>query len=77
MSVSLDGRAVLEAEGDPLRASTAIGLGARERSPLDVRFEHAGPGPRLRLGLDAAGRATRDDPAALPRAAAARLACGG
>ena len=49
VSVSLDGRVVLEAEGDPLRAEAAIGLAAGAAT-LDVRFEHTGPGPRLRLG---------------------------
>jgi hypothetical protein len=48
-SVSLAGRAVLEAQGDPLRAGSAIGLAAGT-TPLEVRFERAGPGPRLRLG---------------------------
>ena len=47
--VSLHGRAVLEAEGDPLRAEAAAGLAAGPAA-LDVRFDHAGPGPRLRLG---------------------------
>src|SRR5262249_30662139 len=42
------GRTVLEAEGDPLAASSAIGL-AQGPTALEVRFEHAGPGPRLRL----------------------------
>ncbi|HYN04352.1 MAG TPA: PA14 domain-containing protein [Vicinamibacteria bacterium] len=48
-AVSLDGHAVLEAEGDPLQASTAIGL-AEGPAALLVRLDHAGPGPRLRLG---------------------------
>ncbi len=48
VSVRLAGRAVLESEGDPLRASTALGLAAGA-IPLEVRFEHTGPGPRLRL----------------------------
>lgn len=48
-AVSLDGHAVLEAEGDPLQASTAIGL-AEGPVALFVRLDHAGPGPRLRLG---------------------------
>jgi len=48
-AVSLDGHALLEAEGDPLQASTAIGL-AKGPVALLVRFDHAGPGPRLRLG---------------------------
>jgi len=47
--VELDGRVALEGQGDPLRAHTAIGLAAGT-SALDVRFDHAGPGPRLRLG---------------------------
>ena len=47
--VSIDGRVVLDAEGDPLRAEAALGL-AKGASTLDVRFDHAGPGPRLRLG---------------------------
>jgi len=49
VSVRLGGRAVLESEGDPLRASSALGL-ASGAIPLEVRFEHTGPGPRLRLG---------------------------
>jgi hypothetical protein len=49
VTVSLDGHRVLEGGGDPLRASAAIGL-ARGASTLEVRLEHAGPGPRLRLG---------------------------
>ena len=48
-AVSLGGHVVLEAEGDPLQASTAIGL-AKGPVALLVRFDHAGPGPRLRLG---------------------------
>jgi hypothetical protein len=48
-TVSLDGHAVLEAEGDPLRASTAIGL-ARGPAALVVRLDQTAPGPRLRLG---------------------------
>ena len=47
--VSVDERTVLEADGDPLRAEAAIGLAAGAVA-LDVRFERAGPGPRLRLG---------------------------
>jgi len=49
VSVALAGRSVLVAEGDPLRASAAIGLPAGA-APLEVRFEHTGAGPRLRLG---------------------------
>ena len=49
VSVALAGRSLLEAEGDPLRASAAVGLSAGAL-PLEVRFEHTGPGPRLRLG---------------------------
>ena len=49
VSVSLGGRPVLQSEGDPLRASAAIGLAAGP-IPLEVRFAHTGPGPRLRLG---------------------------
>ena len=48
-AVSLDGHAVIEAEGDPLRGSAAIGL-AEGPAALLVRLDHAGPGPRLRLG---------------------------
>jgi hypothetical protein len=48
-TVSLDGRVVLESEGDPLHAATAIGLAAGG-VPLEVRLAAAGPGPRLRLG---------------------------
>ena len=49
VTVALDGHPLLEAEGDPLRATVAVGL-ARGKVALDVRLEHAGPGPRLRLG---------------------------
>jgi hypothetical protein len=49
VSVSVGGRDVVVAQGDPLRGEAAIGLGAGS-VPLEVRFEHAGPGPRLRLG---------------------------
>jgi hypothetical protein len=48
-SVAVSGRAVIEAQGDPLRAEAAIGLAAGA-TPLEVRFDHVGPGPRLRLG---------------------------
>lgn len=48
VSVALSGHTVLEAEGDPLRGSSEIALAAG-RMPLDVRLEHRGPGPRLRL----------------------------
>ena len=37
------------AEGDPLRGSAVIGL-AEGPAALLVRLDHAGPGPRLRLG---------------------------
>ena len=47
--VSVDGHRVLAAEGDPLDATTAIGL-ARGTVALEVSLEHAGPGVRLRLG---------------------------
>jgi hypothetical protein len=49
VAVSVDGRTVLAGEGDPLRAGTAIGL-RRGAAALEVTLEHAGPGPRLRLG---------------------------
>jgi hypothetical protein len=48
-TVSLGGRVRFEAAGDPLRASTDAGL-TRGPTPLEVLFEHRGPGPRLRLG---------------------------
>ena len=48
-TVALDGHPVLEGDGDPLRAAATLGL-ARGAARLDVRLEHAGPGPRLRLG---------------------------
>ena len=48
VAVAVAGRTVLEAEGDPLEAAKAIGL-AQGATTLEVRFEHAGPGPRLRL----------------------------
>jgi hypothetical protein len=47
--VALDGHPVVEGEGDPLHASVPIGL-ARRAVALDVRLDHAGPGPRVRLG---------------------------
>ena len=49
VAVVVSGRTVLEAQGDPLQAASAIGL-ARGPTALEVRFEHTGPGPRLRLG---------------------------
>jgi hypothetical protein len=49
VAVSLDGHPVLEAEGDPLRASAVLGL-ARGVVALEARLDQAGPGPRLRLG---------------------------
>ena len=49
VSVSMGGRTLLQAEGDPLRAETAVGLAAGG-TPLDVVFDHTGQGPRLRLG---------------------------
>jgi hypothetical protein len=48
-TVALDGHPVLDAEGDPLRAAAPVAL-ARGSVALDARLEHAGPGPRLRLG---------------------------
>lgn len=47
--VLVNGRVQLAAAGDPLRADVAIGLPAGATA-LEVRFDHAGPGPRLRLG---------------------------
>ncbi|HSD28311.1 MAG TPA: PA14 domain-containing protein, partial [Vicinamibacteria bacterium] len=49
VAVSIDGHRLLEAEGDPLMASTPIGL-ARGTVALEVTLEPAGPGLRLRLG---------------------------
>jgi PA14 domain len=49
VGVALGGRTVLQAEGDPLRAETAIGLAAGP-TPLEIVFDHTGQGPRLRLG---------------------------
>ena len=49
VALSVDGRLVIDATGDPLRGATAIGL-AKGAVPLDVRFDHTGAGPRLRLG---------------------------
>jgi hypothetical protein len=49
VALVVSGRAALEAQGDPLRAGARIGLAAGP-VPLDVRFDHTGPGPRLRLG---------------------------
>lgn len=48
-AVTIAGREALRAEGDPLRAEAAVGLAAGPVG-LDVLFDHAGPGPRLRLG---------------------------
>ena len=47
-TVILSGHPVIEAEGDPLGATAEIALAAGPM-PLDVRLEHRGPGPRLRL----------------------------
>jgi hypothetical protein len=47
-SVSLAGRPVVEATGDPLRGEGEIVLAAGS-VPLDVRLDRRGPGPRLRL----------------------------
>jgi hypothetical protein len=47
--VALDGHPVVEGEGDPLHTGAPIGL-ARRAVALDVRLDHVGPGPRLRLG---------------------------
>jgi len=49
VEVSLDGRSVLVAEGDPLKAGADVGLTAGEHR-LDVVLHRTGPGPRLRLG---------------------------
>jgi hypothetical protein len=49
VAVSIDGHRVLEAEGDPLDATTTIGL-ARGRVALEVTLHAVGPGLRLRLG---------------------------
>jgi hypothetical protein len=49
VAVSIDGRPVLEAAGDPLAAAKPIGLG-RGTVVLDVELAQVGPGLRLRLG---------------------------
>jgi hypothetical protein len=49
VQVGIGGRPALAGEGDPLRAEAAIGLAAGP-TPIEVAFEHAGAGPRLRLG---------------------------
>jgi hypothetical protein len=49
VSVAIEGRPVLEATGDPLAASRAVGL-ARGSVALDVSLDSVGPGLRLRLG---------------------------
>ncbi|HSD29667.1 MAG TPA: PA14 domain-containing protein, partial [Vicinamibacteria bacterium] len=49
VAVSIDGHRVLAAEGDPLAASTPIGL-ARGTVALEVTLDQSGPGLRLRLG---------------------------
>jgi hypothetical protein len=49
VSVSVDGHEVLVAEGDAVRAGRDWPMG-RGAHRLHVRLEHAGPGPRLRLG---------------------------
>ncbi len=57
VSVRVDGRVVLEAEGERLIAGADVNLGRGERQ-LAVRLERVGPGPRLRLGwITPAGRA--------------------
>jgi hypothetical protein len=67
--VAVDGRPVLDAEGDSLRggADLTLGAGAHE---LDVRLHRTGPGPRLRLGWTrpgADGRASGEEEAVPPR----------
>jgi PA14 domain-containing protein len=47
--VEIDGREVLRGEGDPLRAGKDALLGRGEHR-IQVRFDHRGPGLRLRLG---------------------------
>jgi hypothetical protein len=47
--VEIDGHDVLKGEGDPLRAGEDVLLGRGEHR-LRVRFDHRGPGLRLRLG---------------------------
>jgi hypothetical protein len=49
VEVLLDGRLVLEGDGDPLRAGADVPMGAGEHR-LEVRLKRIGPGPRLRLG---------------------------
>ncbi|MCM2254468.1 MAG: hypothetical protein NDJ94_02235 [Vicinamibacteria bacterium] len=49
VTVSVDGRVVLAAEGERLIAGADVDLGRGART-LDVRLERVGPGPRLRLG---------------------------
>lgn len=57
VSVRVDGRVVLAAEGERLIAGADVNLGRGERQ-LEVRLERVGPGPRLRLGwITPAGRA--------------------
>jgi hypothetical protein len=55
VEVSLDGRPVLVAEGDPLKDGADLGLSAGEHQ-LDVVLHRVGPGPRLRLGWSHDGR---------------------
>jgi hypothetical protein len=57
VEVSLDGRPVLGAEGDPLKAGADVGLTAGEHR-LDVTLQRTGPGPRLRVGW---ARGSRDE----------------
>lgn len=49
VEVRVDGRAVLHAEGERLRAGVELALGRGEHR-LEVQLERIGPGPRLRLG---------------------------
>lgn len=55
VELSLDGRRIVEAEGDPLRAGTEVALAAGPHR-LEVRLDRVGPGPRLRLGWSRPGR---------------------
>jgi hypothetical protein len=70
VELTLDGRPVVVAEGDPLRAGADIGLSAGEHR-LEVVLHRIGPGPRLRLGWSHRGHEEMIPPRRLGPASAA------